>query len=246
MRAMSVAENPLHPDDLGKRPGRQGLSVRAKNVIPQPGELVHPLRYLRNQRFVEQLKREGYTMVSTRRGRNLIELARAADSQGLEGALVDCGVWNGGSTTLLGTGALGRDVWAFDSFEGLPKPGPRDPDAHADWEGEAHGSEEKLREAFTRYAGRPDRLHVVKGWFNDTFPQVAEQIGPIALIHIDADWFDPCLLALETFYDKVVPGGYVAVDDLRMWQGARDATDEFRGKRGITAKIRSAHYWQKP
>jgi O-methyltransferase len=239
-----TAETKERPQDLN--PTRaQVLLTQAKNLVPTRAELEAPARYVPNVRFVTRLRRERYTMLSPRRARNLAVLSAKVESEGVPGAIVDCGVWNGGSTIILGRGAPSREVWAFDSFEGLPPPGERDPDAHEDWTGELEGSEEKLREGFARYAGNAERLHTVKGWFNETFPKVGPEIDQIALIHIDADWYESCRDAFETFYDKVSPGGYVVVDDLRMWQGAREATDDFRAERGITAPLMSAHYWRK-
>lgn len=221
-------------------------AAHVKHLVPRADELLHPLEYLGDHRFGARLRAEGYTGIASRRTRALMQAARRADSRGLEGAIVDCGVWNGGSTILMGTGAPSREVWAFDSFEGMPAPGPEDVDVSPDWEGEVVGSEEKLRAGFAQYAGRPERLHVVRGWFEDTFPVVADAVGPVAVLHIDADWYDPCLLALETFYPRLVPGGIVLVDDLRMWQGARCATANYRDKHGIRARLVASHYWTKP
>jgi Macrocin-O-methyltransferase (TylF) len=67
-----------------------------------------------------------FTMLFPLRGRTLYRLSRHADRDQLPGALVDCGTYNGGSTALLAAGAPKRNVWAFDSFEGLPAPSVRD------------------------------------------------------------------------------------------------------------------------
>ena len=94
----------------------------------------------------------------------------------MPGDLVDCGCFNGGSSVMMATGAPSRDVWAFDSFEGLPPAGVRDPERAHDWAGELVASEAKVREAFERFAS-PARLHVVKGWFQDTLPATAPVSG---------------------------------------------------------------------
>lgn len=231
---------------LSRAPAVQKLMVRAKNLVPLPGELAHPARLARDHAFGNRLRREGYTGIASRRTRSIVEAARRADRDGIAGALVDCGVWNGGSTILLGTGAPEREVWAFDSFEGMPKPGPRDVDVAPEWEGEVVGSEEMLRRGFADYAGGAERLHVVPGWFEETFPRVADQVGEVAVLHVDADWYEPCKLALETFYPRLVSGGTALVDDLRLWEGARQATAEFRAQNGIEAPIVASHYWIKP
>ncbi len=244
---MPKADRPTHPEDFAfpTVSAPRLLALRAKSAAPRLVELARPRRYAANHRLVKRLQSDGYTMLGGRRARNLIECARQVDRRGIPGAIVDCGVWNGGSTILLGMGAPERAVWAFDSFEGLPKPGPRDRDAHEEWAGVIAGSEEMLREGFARFAGRIERLHVVKGWFDVTLPGTAPEIDEVAVLAIDADWYDSVRLALEHFYDKVSPGGYVLVDDLRVWQGARDATNEFRQRAGVRDPIKASHYWRK-
>lgn len=242
---MTEAEPALPEDALRASPIRTVL-VKARSYQPQLVELTHPRRYVSNLRLANSLRTGSFTMIGRRRARNLIELARRLDRERLPGAIVDCGVWNGGSTILMGVGAPTREIWAFDSFEGLPKPGPRDPDAHADWEGKNVGSDTILRRGFAEYAGGESRLHVVKGWFSETVAQAAASIGEIAMLHIDADWYDSVMLVLDALYDQVVPGGYVAIDDLKTWQGAQGAVADFRSRRGISAPLRSDHYWRKP
>ncbi|MCJ7522626.1 MAG: TylF/MycF family methyltransferase, partial [Dehalococcoidia bacterium] len=92
------------------------------------------------------------------------------------------------------------------------------------------------------------RFNIVKGWFRDTFPPV--QTGDIALLHIDADWYESVKLCLERFYDSVRPGGYIVIDDYGHWEGCRRATDEFLRERSIDVKLTrvdyTGRYFQKP
>ena len=220
------------------------------DLLPRRRDLRHPEQYLEGGRLHYRLLREDYTMISSRRGRTLFRLARQVDRDGVPGALVDCGVWNGGSTILLSSGAPAREAWAFDSFEGLPDADPEldGTDAQA-WNGGCVGAEAMLREGFRRYAD-PERLHVAKGWFQDTFPQAVDEIGAIAILHADGDWYESVKLTLETFYDRISPGGYVVLDDYGEWPGSRRATDEFRAARGIDAPLiavdPAGRYWRKP
>jgi hypothetical protein len=219
------------------------------DLLPRSHELRESRLYMHGVRLHRRLLSDGYTMISSRRGRALYRLATELDADGVAGAFVDCGVWNGGSTILLSAAAPGREVWAFDSFEGLPEPGPLDGPESQDWTGECLGAEETLREGFRRFA-HPERLHVVRGWFDQTFPEAVDQVGPIALLHADGDWYESVKLTLETFYDRIVPGGYVVIDDYGHWEGALRATDEFRSERGIDAELvavdYAGRYWRKP
>jgi O-methyltransferase len=213
--------------------------------LPRPSELRDPTTYWRGATLARRMRREGYSMVGARRARALLRLATHVEREGVPGAIVDCGVWNGGSTILMSVAARSRTAWAFDSFEGMPEPGEHDSELAQGLTGEARGSEAKLREGIERFSDER-RLRVARGWFEDTFPRFADQVGEVAMLHIDADWYESVKLALETFYPRLAPGGYCAVDDYNFWPGTRQAVDEFRVSQGISAPIISRHYWQKP
>ena len=109
------------------------------------------------------------------------------------------------------------------------------------------GSERMLRQAFELHAD-PQRIEVVKGWFADTFPAHVDRIESVAVLHVDGDWYDSVKLTLEAFYDKVSPGGIVAIDDYGHWKGSRRAVDDFRAERGVVAPMTavdySGRYWR--
>jgi O-methyltransferase len=233
----------LRPLGLDERLGK--LYDRA----PARPELRELSAYREANRLWRKLKAGGFTMIGARRARTLNRLARAAERGGVPGALVDCGTFNGGSAVMMSAGAPSREVFAFDSFEGLPDATERDPERAREWTGELKASEEKVREGFERFA-HPERLNVVKGWFQDSFPVTAPKIDAVAVLHADGDWYDSVRLALETFYPKVSPGGFVVIDDYNDWEGAKSATDEYRAAQGIDVPLVeidiTAVYWQKP
>jgi O-methyltransferase len=53
----------------------------------------------------------------------------------------------------------------------------------------------------------------VKGWFAQTIPGVRDQVGPIALLHLDGEWYESTKTCLDLLHDSVVPAGWVVVDD---------------------------------
>lgn len=224
--------------------------------IPRLCDLRAWRSYLHGRRIHRALFMEDFTMLYPIRGRTLYRLARHADRDELAGALVDCGTYNGGSTALLSAGAPRRNVWAFDSFEGLPAPSIRDSDdpafdqdeAAAFFEGKCLGSEERLREAVARY-GSPALLHVCKGWFQNTLPPVREEIGPIAVLHVDGDWYDSIYTVLENLYELVVPGGAIVIDDYAGVPSAGRATEDFKHAVGDTSAMiridQCSAYWRK-
>src|SRR3954447_11543282 len=71
------------------------------------------------------------TMTAHEKLFSLILATRYVVERGIPGAIVECGVWRGGSMqavarTLLAPGAADRDLHLFDTFEGRPDPGERD------------------------------------------------------------------------------------------------------------------------
>jgi hypothetical protein len=72
---------------------------------------------------------------------------------------------------------------------------------------------------------------MVKGLFQDTLGHAP--IEKISLLHIDGDWYDSVMTCLQSFYDRVSPGGIVQIDDYGFWEGARKAVDDFFRQRGL-------------
>jgi O-methyltransferase len=176
-------------------------------------------------------------MIAPRLLSAMLDLARACRE--VKGDIVECGVWNGGSLALLASAMGGtRDAWAFDSFEGLPEPTEKDPEiARAHWyRGWNVGSPARVAEAWERCGLAKGRLHVVPGWFEETFPR--SEIPRIAVLHIDADWHDPVLLCLERWYDRVSPGGVVILNDWNLYEGADRAVAEFLARRAPGVEVR--------
>jgi len=214
------------------------------HAAPRPLELLRPDLFLAGERLRRKLRTADLTVVTPRRARTLYRLACSVERSNIPGAIVDCGVRNGGSTMLLSEGAPSREIWAFDSFEGLPAPTAEDLDGPLLPMGAWRGSIKALRRGFESY-GRPERLHVVAGWFEETLPVAARQIDRVAIIHVAADYYAPVKLALETFYPKLAEGGYAIVDDYYSFPGARRATDEVRSRFGVTQPLVWDHYWRR-
>lgn len=193
-----------------------------------------------------------YTMVGRKRLEALYRLAREAERRGIEGDVVECGTCNGGTAAVLGYAGLtenhARHLWLFDSFEGLPEPLPIDGAKAQSFTGLCLGKIECVEEVLERAQVPRERVHIVKGWFQDTFQTV--DIPRIAVLHIDADWYESVKLTLERFYDCVEPGGFIIFDDYGFWEGCRQAVDEFLNGMEAPPKLEiidsRAVYLQKP
>ncbi|MGH3995778.1 MAG: TylF/MycF/NovP-related O-methyltransferase, partial [Pseudonocardiaceae bacterium] len=50
---------------------------------------------------------------------------------------------------------------------------------------------------------------------------------PVALAHVDADWYESVKTCLERIVPRLVEGGAIVLDDYDSWSGAKTATDEY-------------------
>lgn len=170
-----------------------------------------------------------HSVVGRERMMGLYMAVNKARQHGFAGDIVECGTFRGGTAALMAMACdFSRHVWMFDSWEGFPAPTADDPPT-----AKKGGCAVNMAEvsAFLTDAGILKNATMVKGWFKDTFPQ--HQVKQIAVLHVDCDWHDSVKLTLDTFYDLVVPGGVVQIDDYGHWAGARKATDDFFKARGI-------------
>jgi O-methyltransferase len=227
-----------------ERRARHLCSYTFPHAAPRPVEFLRPAVLWRSHRLASELRALDLTIVTPRRARTLYRLARAVERDQVPGAIVDCGVRNGGSSLLLSAGAPSREIWAFDSFEGMPASTGEDAAGPLYPQGALRGSVQILRRGFERY-GNGDRLHVVAGWFEDTLAGAAADIGAIAILHVDCDYYEPVKLVLGTLYPNLSPGGYAVIDDYFSFPGARQATDEIRTSFAVTQPFVWDHYWRR-
>jgi macrocin-O-methyltransferase TylF-like protien len=186
-----------------------------------------------------------YTMAGEARLRGLDQAIEHVIAGKIPGAVAECGAARGGSAALLGL-ALKRFhdrrlLWVFDTFEGLPPPTAADPDYEtaARYTGTCRGDLDEVRSLFERL-DILDNARLIKGRFEDTIPQ--SQTGPLAVLHIDGDWYESVKTCLVHLYDRVSPGGIIQLDDYGHWEGARKAVDEFMTARRISAPLRYLDY----
>lgn len=183
------------------------------------------------------------TLASTPRLKTTIYLSKAALK--LQGSFVETGVYRGGTTAIMMKLLMqfdkSRKLHAFDSFEGLPKPDSMDGDNSFGIKG-VQGSinaslDEFISNLKTWNAWDDNIIQISKGYFNETLP--ASTVKQIAFLRLDGDLFISTHDALVNLYAKLVPGGYIYIDDYGSFTGCRKAVDIFRTKNHIFEKI---HY----
>ena len=144
--------------------------------------------------------------------------------EGVPGDLAELGVYKGNTAALIAAAArrLGRTAYLFDTFAGF------DP---ADLRGLDENQERQFADtsldAVRAFVGE-DATRYVVGHFPDSLAQVEED-PRFCLVHIDCDLQAPITTALEWFYPRMAPGGFIVVHDYGSlaWDGAERAVDMF-------------------
>jgi O-methyltransferase len=204
------------------------------------------IRKLQNNFVEKRLTKviQPHTLVDPERIHSLYTLAQRIEEERIPGDVLECGVYNGGTAAILARVAtrskLGRTVWLFDSFQGMPPTTEVDGLEAQEWVGKVLGSRDRVQDLLRRAGADLRRVRIVEGLFQDTFPAV--QIPQIALLNIDADWYESVKLCLEKFYDFIVKGGFVSIDDYGHWPGCREAVDQFFRQRGLSYPLHKVDY----
>ena len=186
-----------------------------------------------------------YTMSGDARLRALYRAIEHVSERQIAGAVVECGTARGGSAALLGLALKRlnerRPLWVFDTFEGMPSPTAADPDYEiaAAYTGSCRGDLADVTGLFERLDILKD-ARLIQGRFEDTIPQ--SDTGPIAVLHVDGDWYESVKVCLDHLYDRVSSGGVIQLDDYGHWEGARKAVDEFLVARHISEPLRYLDY----
>lgn len=172
----------------------------------------------------------------------------------IEGAIVECGSWNGGYAALMNAVSeqcgRKRNVWLFDSFEGLPRPGEQDVTVlgKKGQMGAAKADVRLVEKIFSNL--EKNRLHIVSGWFQDTFPKIIPEMGNIAYLHLDCDFYESTRYCLEQLFPQLSSKAVVIIDDYSYYLGCKKAVDEFLANKGISSSlvmtVDHSAYFRKP
>jgi O-methyltransferase len=199
-----------------------------------------------------------FTMTPRERLYGLYKAAEYVLAAGVAGDLVECGVWRGGSCmaaalALEHFGQTDRELYLFDTFAGMTKPGDLDVDqtstsALLTWERSRRGDvnewcyasldDVKANLASTAYPAQ--RLHFIAGDVMQTIPTNAP--ARIAILRLDTDFYESTRHELEHLFPRLATNGVLIVDDYGHWQGARKAVDEYFAAHGIHMLLNRLDY----
>jgi hypothetical protein len=200
-----------------------------------------------------------FTMTSTERLNGLCEAVRYINETGIEGDIVECGVWRGGSMMAIAemlkrSGDTSRNLHLFDTFEGMSEPTEADVSVDGATAVDQLANEDKndgksvwcvasledVQSHMTQTGYPNERVHYHVGKVEETIPEAAP--SKIALLRLDTDWYESTAHEMEHLFSRLSDGGVLIVDDYGHWQGARRAVDEYFAKHSIGMMLHRLDY----
>jgi O-methyltransferase len=181
-----------------------------------------------------------WTMTSPDRIYALIQAVRYVSANDIAGAIVECGVWKGGSMaavarTLLQMQDVRQELFLFDTFEGMTEPTAKDVDYTGKKASEdmleipGHRCDdaplEQVKEVLYGTGYPRERIHFVRGRVEETIPASAPD--SISLLRLDTDWYDSTRHELVHLFPRLSQAGVIIIDDYGHWEGCRQACDEY-------------------
>lgn len=173
----------------------------------------------------------------------------------IPGALVECGVWRGGCSAAIllaqraNFGRVVRPISMLDSFEGLPPVDQRDGplaaayqrQEYAEYLDNCRASIEEAQAALDQLGLLPGEYTLIKGWFDDTVPPLAEALRGegIALLRLDGDWYNSTMTCLSHLEPLVSPEGMVLIDDYYDWDGCARAIHDYLSRNDLAYRIQT-------
>ncbi|MFZ1538474.1 MAG: TylF/MycF/NovP-related O-methyltransferase [Chromatiaceae bacterium] len=192
----------------------------------------------------------GLRGISVTQGIYLIEMM--CKTAHLPGVVCEMGVAQGATSHLLAQELRdgGRDLWLFDSFQGLPAPTEKDElindifglgsmDRYA---GAMQCPRSLVEENLRRSGLDLSRSRIVEGFFNEQTPASADLPQRCSFAFVDFDLYQPIQDALDYLDRALDIGGYIAVHDYGFFSsGAQAAVDEFQRKHSRAFELSFPH-----
>ncbi len=174
---------------------------------------------------------------------DLVKVAINNEKQQIEGIIIETGCALGGSAIALASAkSKEKCLYIYDVFGMIPPPSNNDDkDVHERYKvitsgnslglgdqlyyGYEHNLYDKVTQNFSRmgFEASLNNIHLIKGLYEETL--IIRD--PVALAHIDCDWFDSVWVCLERIEPHLVSRGTLVIDDYYAWSGCRKAVDEY-------------------
>lgn len=196
-----------------------------------------------------------HTMIGLKRLDHLQWCIERILAEGIEGDLIESGVWRGGASIFMRAVLAVHDeterrVFVADSFAGLPR---ADADRYPSDRGDRHHRwsflsvpKTEVEANFRRFGLLDEQVVFLEGWFKDTLPTAPME--KLSLLRADGDLYESTMDVLRNLYPKLSVGGFCIIDDYAL-KPCREAVTDFRAEHGIDDEMLeidwTGRYWRK-
>lgn len=162
-------------------------------------------------------------------------LSREVHERSVDGAVAEVGVFRGDFARLINSHFPDRTLYLFDTFSGF----------------EADDIDDEIkplrpRRVFHRTSvdsvlskmPHPSRVEIRAGRFPESAAGYEDE--RFCLVSVDVDFYKPIHAALEWFYPRLEPGGYILVHDYNhgpRYEGAKRAVRDFASTAGVAYSV---------
>ncbi len=199
-----------------------GLSFPSANYAPWLGD--EPF-----MKIYGQIK--GNTLVDIYRCYELWQLIQKAQSLNAQAAVLEVGVWRGGTAGIMAQQLSNLKskavLYLADTFSGVAKAGAND----SFYTGGEHGdTSQQIVEDVLKNKSQYPHYKILKGIFPEDTAHEINADEQFALCHIDVDVYTSAKDILEWVWNRLIPGGVVVFDDygFHSCTGVTKLVDEYR------------------
>ncbi len=188
---------------------------------------------------------KAFTSTSMERMYAMYQATQYISKNKIEGDIVECGVWKGGSMmvsalTLLKLNDKDRKLYLYDTYEGITPPTEKDIKIFDNTPAKEIWSKKKKDESYIEWCYAPleevkknlystgypkENIKLIKGRVEDTLPNIIPK--NIAILRLDTDFYESTYHELIYLYPKLMKKGILIIDDYGYWAGQRKAVDRY-------------------
>ena len=166
-----------------------------------------------------EIRREKRNMLDMNEAYRIYTLVKRTNK--IKGDIAEVGVYRGGSAKIICEVKGKKNLYLFDTFEGLPKLNENHDDPSSFHKGQFANSLEDVRTYLRKYSN----LYIYKGLFPNTAKHIKNK--KFSFIHLDVDLYESTLNCLKFFYPRMSIGGIIVSHDYTTSKGVRRAVDYF-------------------
>jgi hypothetical protein len=214
-----------------------------EKVLFKSGIYKFLIRNIFSPPIVKIVYKESLTYLSIEALNDLFSAVKSIEKGRLPGLIIEAGCALGGSAMVIAAAKSdSRLLKIYDVFGMIPPPSESDgSDVHKRFEiiksgqssgiagNKYYGYEENILEKVTGnfhdhgLSVEEHNIQLIQGLFQDVL-HIQE---PVALAHIDGDWYKSVMTCLCRIEPYLMPGGVLVIDDYYEWSGCRKAVDEY-------------------